>query len=164
MDRQQSRTSLAEARVRLIATQGRARARLTGVLAESCAAAPGRGWPERVVAAVAAAVEFAATAPEEARLLLLDAVTIDPALGAGAMHTHDYLAELLRGGRAHCPGAARMPELTERAMIGAATSIVANRLRGGAAADLPALAPALTQLLLTPYVGLERARQLSLGR
>lgn len=163
MQRSHSRASLAEKRVRLIATQGRARARLVGVLAETCAGRSACSWPIRLMAAIEAGIEFAATSPEEARLLLLDAVAIDPALGAGALHTHDYLADLLRSGRDHCPSAAKMPELTERTLIGAATSLVGTKLIKGEASDLRSVGPPLALLLLTPYVGPERARQLSLG-
>lgn len=145
----------------LLAAQDRALSRLAGELIGACAAKS--SWPAKVVAAIEVGVEFAAAAPEEARLLLLDAVSIDPVLGAGALQTHEFLTDLLRSGRDQCPQAAAMPDLTERAMIGAATSLVGTRLINGAAMDPRSIGPPLTQLFLTPYVGLEQARRLSLG-
>lgn len=163
MDRTQPRTSPPEERVRLIAFQAEARARLAGVMAEACtSAAP--DWPTKLVAAVEAGLEFAIAAPQEARLLLLDAVRIDPALGAGATQTQDFLTNLLRRGRGHCAAAAAMPDLTERALVGAATSLVGAKLISDEADGLPALRAPMLHLLLTPYVGLERARQISQDR
>lgn len=163
MDRTQPTTSLPAERMRVINVQAEARAQLAGALAESCTGS-GPDWPTKMIAAIEASLHFAAEAPEEARLLLLDAVVIDPALGVGAQQTQDFLTTLLVRGREHCVDAAAMPELTERALVGAATSLVGTRLINGEAAELPMLRQPLVQLLLTPYVGRERARQLSLGQ
>lgn len=57
-----------------------------------------------------------------------------------------------------------LPELTERAMIGAATSIVGNRIMRDQVDRLPAVEPELVQLILIPYLGPEEARRVSLGR
>lgn len=148
-------------RMRLVAVQARARARLAGLLDEACAGS-GSDWPARLSAAIAASIGFAADSPEEARLLLPDAVSIEVALGAGAQQTQEALVDMLRRGRRHSLVAARMPELTEQAMVGAATSLLAGKLRAGEAAELPSLQPALTQFMLTPYVDQEHARRLAL--
>jgi hypothetical protein len=161
MNRTQLAVNASTERVQLISAQAEARARLAGVLAETCTKA-GSDWAAKLVLSVGAGIEFAARAPEEARLLLPDAVAIDPALGAGAEQTSDFLATLLRRGREHFPLAATMPELTERAMVGSVTSLIGVKLLNGEAALLPTLRQPLTQLLLTPYVGRERARELSL--
>jgi hypothetical protein len=162
MDRMQIAINAPAERVRVIAAQAEARARLAGVLAESCTSVS-LDWPAKLVLSVAAGIEFAAQAPEEVRLLLPDAVAIDPALKAGAEQTSDFLASLLRRGREHFPAVA-MPELTERAMIGSATWLIATKLLQGEAAQMLTLRQPLTQLLLTPYVGRERAHRLSLSQ
>jgi hypothetical protein len=156
MQRTQFRASAPAERVRLIRAQAQARARLVGVLAEACAGS-GADWPARLAAAVAAGIEFAAEAPEQARLLLPGAAAIDPALEAGVEQTEDFLVGLLRRGREHCPEAAGMPEATELGMVAAATSLVAAKLLRGQTDALPSVVSPLTELLLAPYVGIEHA-------
>ena len=97
-------------------------------------------------------------APEEAQLLVVDAVAADPTLASRVLASNDYLVGLLRNGREQCPRAATLPELTERALVGATTSIIGMRLLSGQAGQLPDLEPQLVQLLLMPYVGVEKAR------
>jgi AcrR family transcriptional regulator len=135
--------------------------RLSAELVTACA---GRSeWPAKVVAAMAAAIEFATRAPEEAQLLAVEAMAADPALVSRTLASSDFLVGLLRNGREQCPRASGLPELTERALIGAITSIVGSRLISGQADQLRDLEPQLVQLMLMPYVGIERARQLAEG-
>lgn len=116
-------------------------------------------WPAKVAAAVKAAVAFAVDNPEEAQLLLVDAVAADPALVTRVLASSDYLVGLLRNGREQSPEAAVLPALTERALIGAASSVIGSRLLSHQADRLPALEPELVQLMLMPYVGVDEARQ-----
>jgi AcrR family transcriptional regulator len=133
--------------------------RLSGELVGACAAES--QWPRKVARAIAAAIEFAMWAPEEAQLLLVEAVAADPALASRVLVSNDFLVGLLRNGRERCPQAATLPELTERALIGATTSIIGARLLAGQADRLPALEPQLVQLVLMPYIGIEEARRVA---
>lgn len=133
--------------------------RLAGTIFRACAGV--LEWPAKVAAAVAAAIRFAVESPGEARLLIFDAVGAEPELAARVLASNEHLVGMLRAGREHCPQAAMLPELTERAMIGAATTIVGNRLMRGQADRLPALEPELVQLILIPYLGREEARRAS---
>lgn len=116
-------------------------------------------WPDKVTAAVRAAVAFAVAGPEEAQLLIVDVVAADPTLVARVLASNDYLVGLLRNGREQSPEVAALPELTERALIGAATSVIGSRLLSHQADRLPALEPELVQSMLLPYVGVAEARQ-----
>jgi AcrR family transcriptional regulator len=129
--------------------------RFVAHLFRACAAQP--TWPAKVTAAVGIAIDLAVRSPHEAQLLIVDAVAADPDLGLRVLASNDFLVGLLRNGREQCPGAASLPELTERAQIGATASVIGHRLLSGQADRLPALKPELVQLILIPYLGLEEA-------
>jgi AcrR family transcriptional regulator len=133
--------------------------RLTGILFRACAGES--EWAAKVAAAVAATIGFAVARPEEAQLLIVDTVAADPTLAERVLASNDFLVGLLRNGREQCPGADSLPELTERALIGAASSVIGNRLLSGQADRLPALEPQLVQLMLMPYLGISEARRVA---
>jgi len=136
--------------------------RLAAELFRACAGES--EWPARVAAAIEAAIGFAAQAPEEAQLLLVDALAADPTLAKRVLASNDYLVGLLRNGREQCVQATTLPELTERALIGAAASLIGNRLMSGQVDRLPELEPQLVQLMLMPYVGIGEARRVAEAR
>ena len=133
--------------------------RLAGELVGACAAES--QWPAKVAAAIAAAVEFGMRAPDEALLLVLDAVAADAVLASRVLAANDFLVGLLRNGRERWPSAVDLPELTEPALIGAATSVIGARLIAGQADRLRGLEPQLVQLVLMPYLGNEEARKVA---
>jgi AcrR family transcriptional regulator len=134
--------------------------RLAGELFRACAAQS--EWPAKVAAAVSVTIAFVVDRPEESQLLIVDALGADPALASRVLVSNDYLVGLLRNGREQCPQAASLPELTERALIGAASSVIGTRLLSGQADRLPALEPQLVQLMLMPYLGVAEARRVAL--
>jgi len=133
--------------------------RLSRELFRVCAAES--EWTAKVAAGVGAAIGFAVRGPEEAQLLVVDAVAADPTLAARVLASNDYLVGLLRNGREQSARAAALPELTERALVGATTSVIGMRLLSGQADQLADLEPQLVQLILMPYVGVEEARRLA---
>jgi AcrR family transcriptional regulator len=130
--------------------------RLTGELVRACAGQA--EWSAKVAAAVGVTIGFAVDRPDEAQLLIIEAVAADPTLAERVLASNDFLVGLLRNGREQCPLASSLPELTERALIGAASSVIGNRLLSGHADRLPALEPQLVQLMLMPYLGVKEAR------
>jgi AcrR family transcriptional regulator len=120
-------------------------------------------WPSKVKAGVAAAMEFTAHGPEEALLLVIDAVAAEPALATRVVASNEFLVGLLRGGRDQIPNSAILPEVTERALIGAATSVVGGRLMAGETDSLSELEPQIVQVILMPYLGVEEARRVAYG-
>lgn len=133
--------------------------RLAGELSGACAAQ--FTWPDKVVAGIRAATAFVVRGPEQAQLLVVETVAADSTLASGALASSDYLVGLLRNGREQHPGAAMLPELTERALVGAMVSVIAGHLLSGRADQLPELEPQLVQFLLMPYVGVGAARQIA---
>ncbi len=117
----------------------------------SAACSDGTAWRDRVAAGIRAAVEFAVRRPHEARLLVLDTVAADAEAARCALAGAERLAAMLRTGRDHHARAADLPEVTERALVGAVASAVSWRLLSGE--SLSDLEPQLVQLVLTPYLG-----------
>jgi AcrR family transcriptional regulator len=133
--------------------------RLTGELVRACAGQS--EWSTKVAAAIATTIVFATRAPQQAQLLVLESLAADPILVERALASNDFLVGLLRNGREQCPQAAALPELTERALIGATVSVIGHRLLCDQADQLPALAPQLIHLILIPYFGNEEAARVA---
>jgi AcrR family transcriptional regulator len=108
-------------------------------------------WRDRAAAAIGAVVRFAGRRPEQVRLLALDTVAADLDAAHRALTGMDRMAALLRTGREHYPKAVALPDVTERALVGAVASAVNWRLLSGESLD--GLEPQLVQLVLTPYLG-----------
>jgi AcrR family transcriptional regulator len=108
-------------------------------------------WEERASAAIGAALEFATAFPEQARLLALDMIAADRETARRGLVAAERLAAMLRAGRDHHPKATALPEVTERALIGAIAGAVNWRLLSGE--SLAGLEPQLIYLVLAPYVG-----------
>jgi AcrR family transcriptional regulator len=133
--------------------------RVLALLLRACATE--RNWPRKVKAAIAALFAFAEEAPDEVRLLTLDALAADLTIARHVVDSNAHFAALLRDGRRHTPLGDALPDLTEEALIGAISSILAGRLLEGGAESLAGLEPELVQLVLTPYVGVQEAAQVA---
>jgi AcrR family transcriptional regulator len=120
------------------------------------------GWADGVAAGIGAGLEFAEAAPHEARLVVETyPAASDPQLAEHGLLTHEQLASLLRAGRPQGLGEGPAEETTERAVIGAAISIVGARLFEDEAEHLVELRPELVELVLAPYLGDSEARQVA---
>jgi hypothetical protein len=122
-----------------------------------------REWPEKVAAAIQAALEFAAENPDAVHVLLNESL----AHGEDGISRYDRLLEpameVLALGRDELPSRrSPLPALTERAIAGGILMLVAQHLDLGCVEDLPALAPEVIQFALTPYLGIARARGVAL--
>ena len=138
-----------------------ARARFRFALEGACErSAP---WPERVAAALAAALRFAADNPDTVDVLTNRALAAGPDGVAAHRRLLDWLAGLLAPGRRERPENADLPRTLELALLGGLASLVAQRLSAGRAAELPALAPEATELVLAPYLGPVEAKRLGGG-
>jgi AcrR family transcriptional regulator len=124
------------------------------------AVAAEEGWPQRVIAALATAVEFFAEEPELARLAVLAPFTATPATVARIREVIAAAAPYLREGRAERPEAAELPESTEESILGGTITMTAHSIFAGER-ELAALLPDLIEFVLSPYLGSERARELA---
>ncbi|MEX0972957.1 MAG: TetR/AcrR family transcriptional regulator [Solirubrobacterales bacterium] len=122
----------------------------------AAAARATRPWARQVGAAIATALEMAATRPEHALLLVEE----PPTGGPRAAYMHDQLvarfAPGLRLGRRYAPGP--LPATLEQALLSGLVGVVVARLRAGRAKELAPLATPLAEFVLTPYVGAAEAR------
>jgi AcrR family transcriptional regulator len=136
--------------------------RLVASILRACAAE--RQWPAKISAAIGAVFSFALEAPEEARLLTLVAVATDLTIVRQVFDSNAHLAALLRDGRRQAPPGPSLPDLTEKALVGAVSSILGRRLhdRGGIE-DLPELESEIVQFVLTPYLGIDEAARVAGG-
>lgn len=135
---------------------------LAAQLAEAWEGAP--GWPARVKAAIAAALEFFAASPELARLLLSEPFVAGPAIARRYQEEIARAAPFLAEGRELSTEGASFPATTERGLIGSMASQVGRKASAGEAAELPALSVDLVQFALTPYLGGAEARRVALAK
>jgi AcrR family transcriptional regulator len=126
------------------------------------AAQPEPEWTAAVAAGIAAALGHFASDPAAAHLVVAEPL----AAGPRPAYCHRLLVErfspCLRQGREHAslePG----PHL-EELLLASLAAMVATRLREGRAESLPELAPALTRLVLAPYLGGKEARRVASER
>lgn len=136
---------------------GEAVERLFGRIGRACA--DESTWALGVRAAIAAVLEWFAEEPAAGRLIVFEPYVAGREGEACAEATLIRLAELLRGGRDQA--AESLPAVVEEGLIGGFVFLVGRPLRAGAPEMLPALAPELTTLLLTPYIGREEAERIA---
>jgi AcrR family transcriptional regulator len=116
-----------------------------------------RDWPRKVGASIAALFAFAEDDPDQLRLLTLDTLATDLTIARQVVDSNTHLAALLRDGRRHSPLGDELPALTEEALVGAVSSVLAGRLLEAGPGGLRGLRPEIVQLVLTPYVGAREA-------
>jgi AcrR family transcriptional regulator len=145
----------------VLAAQRRAFEALGQTIAWACAAE--QDWPRGVARALTAALAFAARFPGEARLVLAsNQVASEPALARQGLPAHERLIELLREGSRRHPGTRSPSSLAEQAAVGATMSIVASFLTAGEVDALAERKADLVEIVLSPYLGGEEARQVAL--
>ncbi|HEX3243090.1 MAG TPA: TetR/AcrR family transcriptional regulator [Solirubrobacterales bacterium] len=129
---------------------------VSAVIAAS--AEPAADWPDGVVAALGAAIDFFDAEPKLARFCLVAPFTSTPKIAA---HARDRAAaalpHLARGRDLH-PGGAQLPTSTEDSLLGGVVSQLTRSLLAGVR-PLAALLPDLIEFVLTPYLGPDEARR-----
>jgi AcrR family transcriptional regulator len=116
-------------------------------------------WPEQVRAAVAAALRFFAAEPGTLLLLTREGAAADERVAERNRASLRILADRLRQGRSL--SSAELPDVTEQTVLESAAAMLRERVLVDEVASLPRLAPRLTELLLTPYLGTEQARRVA---
>jgi AcrR family transcriptional regulator len=112
-------------------------------------------WPTAVRIAFEATCGFFAAEPAFARLRMVDVYSAGPeAIAVRDQAMTELLATLLGPAFSDRPA---IPEVVLEAITGAVYGVFYERIRGGGAAELPALAPLLTYIALAPFLGAERA-------
>ncbi len=111
------------------------------------------GWPQQAIAATRAVLTFLASAPDLARLCLVESRGGGPAVMARFNEAVGEIVPLLRRGRAERPEGERLPDSTEDSTIGSLVSLAYRKVAAGEAEQLVELLPDCTELVLLPYLG-----------
>jgi AcrR family transcriptional regulator len=133
--------------------------RFVGLIVRACNSEA--QWPAKVKAAIGVALEFAASEPEQAQLLTLDALAANVEAAKRVLDSSDHLTALLSAGRRESPRAFELPQLTEKALIGAISATISGRLMNGEWERLPELESQLVELTLMPYIGAAEAARVA---
>jgi len=117
-------------------------------------------WPEQVRAGLTAFFGFLASRPTLAKVMLIEVL----AAGQRALQLRQAalapMESLLAQGRRLNAG---VPPIAVEAIMGGILSLAARRVREQGPQDLPELVQAATYLVLTPFIGDERATTVALG-
>lgn len=119
-------------------------------------------WPRQVSAGLRAALRFFTAEPDLARLCLVEPITATPAI---ATRFRDVVIEdsrALKPGRHERPEAAELPDSTEDSLLGGLIALTSRSILAGDADSLEDLQPDLLDFVLSPYLGPEGARQLTI--
>lgn len=118
-------------------------------------------WPGRVRAGLAAFVEYITQEPALARTCLVEALSAGPASVRCYEESLQSFISLFKLGRDVSPYSEKLPATMEEAVVGGVFWIVYQRLALGQVDDLHGLLPEMLEFALTPYLGAETARALS---
>lgn len=116
-------------------------------------------WPARVRATVRAGAEFVMQLGTASRTFLID--LSGPAAIEMRMRAVADAAEALRAARGRYPVAAAYPEMMEQTLVGGVLLGLLERLLAEEPRVPGALTDELVELVLTPYLGTRRAREVA---
>lgn len=120
-------------------------------------------WPDQVVAALRAVLEFLAAEPDLARLCLVEPVSATPAIAIRFREAVLACSRALESGRGESEEGSSLPPSTEDSLLGGAISLASRSILAGETEQLPALLSDLVEFTLSPYIGAERAAALAAG-
>ncbi|HET7509867.1 MAG TPA: helix-turn-helix domain-containing protein [Solirubrobacterales bacterium] len=118
-------------------------------------------WPGRVRAGLAALLEYMAEEPALARTCVVESLAAGPAAVRCHEESLQSFVSLFKLGRGVSPYSENLPKTIDEAIVGGVFWIVYQRLALGQAGDLHNLLPEMLEFALTPYLGAETARALS---
>jgi len=130
------------------------------LLEVTSAAEDGGDWVRRLRSGIAAGLAYIADNRDLARVFTVEAAAAGLAVSERQFAGLDRFAALLRGAREGRPAAARLPESTERLLVGGVASIVTHQLLAEDARALEDLEPQLTELILIFYLGRDEAERI----
>jgi AcrR family transcriptional regulator len=119
-------------------------------------------WPSSVRAAIEAGCAFLASEPAFARLRMVGVYSAGPeAISIRNQSGMEFMAALLAPARAE---GSEVPDIFLEAMSGAIFGILYERVRNGDPGDLLEAVPLITYLVLSPFIGAERACEIATGK
>lgn len=124
-------------------------------------AAASEDWPLQVRGATAKVLALLAEDPRLARLCAVEVHLAGPEASARHGQLVEQVSEALRPGRQANPEMAKLSSYFESLLFGGAEALIADAVLAGEAESLAGLAPDLTELLLTVYLGPLEARRVA---
>jgi AcrR family transcriptional regulator len=128
-------------------------------LLQTCKAQP--NWPLKVKVGIGVTLDMAAASPVDAQFLVVETMAVGDDFLQQVLDSRDRLARLLISGRTETPHGAELPGITEAVLVAGIAGVIAAQLRAGEIKHLPAVAPQLVELTLTPYLGREKAAEVA---
>ena len=118
-------------------------------------------WPLKVKVGIGVTLDMASGSPEAAKFLTVSSLTVGDDLLQQVHDSRERLARLLVAGRAETPHGPELPGVAEPVLVHGIAGVISRQLRAGEAKSLPAIAPQLTEFILTPYLGRDRASEVA---
>jgi AcrR family transcriptional regulator len=118
-------------------------------------------WPHRVRAGLTAFLGYVGEEPALARTCMVEALSAGPASVKYYEESQQAFVSLFKLGRDVSPHGAELPETLEEALIGGVFWIIYQRLTGPGPDKVGELLPELTEFILTPYLGADRASEIA---
>jgi AcrR family transcriptional regulator len=118
-------------------------------------------WPDAIRAALDAMLSFLAAEPNLARLAIVEALVAGPVVVERYDAAVQTFLPYLKAGREGRSKAVlkRLSDSTEEALVGGMVSLISRRIVAGQTEDLESLLPDLTEFVVAPYLGNERAAE-----
>jgi AcrR family transcriptional regulator len=120
---------------------------------EDCAKVEG-GWEERIEAGLAAFLSYVAEQPALARMCMIEALSATPAATERYENAMQRFVELTRQ---NVPQDDQLPETIEETLVGGVAWIVYQQIRRHETEKAEDLLPELSEFMLAPFHGVERA-------
>jgi AcrR family transcriptional regulator len=110
-------------------------------------------WRRRVRAGMSALLSFLDHEPELCSLVVVDALTVGPAVLARRTELLEVLSGVVEEGRGEGRGAKQQPRLTGEGVVGAVFSVIHARVLDAAHPPLIELLNPLVAMIVLPYLG-----------
>lgn len=121
-------------------------------------------WPERVWDAISATVAWILEQPTLAHFEFIGGYALGPADAKKLDENILGFLVFLEEGEAYRPDAAKTPQIVREAIACAVVELVGQYIRHYRSAELPALVPLLSYVVLAPFLGVEAANALIDGK
>lgn len=117
-------------------------------------------WASGVLAALAELLDFLASEPAQARLVLVEGLRAGRGVYDRYQEALQSFVPYLRDG-APSPNGTRAPEASDEAVVGGIASLLSSRVLAGEAEQLRDFLPDVAEFALTPYLGAPEARRIA---
>lgn len=134
-------------------------ARVRERVVAACGDGEEEDWAAGVLAGLAALLEFLASEPAQAQLVLVEGLRAGRGVYDRFHEALQGFVELLRRDSPAPQSWERPPEATDEAVVGGIASLLSRRVLAGETERLGEFLPEIAEFALTPYLGAEEARR-----